>query len=480
MSLRLATATLIVLVAALAASADRAAAASTVALDHGTLTVTGDAANDALALRARASGPRILEVDLGDDGTADAEVKLRKVQRIRVRAGGGDDAVRIDESAVAFTDDVPTTIDGEDGFDSVRLDGSAADDRLRVSAKGTRVRFSRDAGCHAVDLGGVEQVDAAALGGADTVTVDDTTGTDLQELDVDLEGATGSGAGDGRRDRVILNGTPGDDDPSVLGFEGIAVVGWPAFVHIQHPEPTDRLTINGRGGDDLMSASSLKADAIGVTLDGGPGADVLFGGDGADVLIGGPEFDDVRGNKGDDVVDLGSDIDRFIWNPGDGNDVVDGQGGHDVLFFFGTNDAEVLDLSAQGHRLRLSRDVANVVMDLDDMEEINPVVNGGADTIAVGDLSATGVDEVNVNLEPGLGTPGGDGVPDRVLATGTDGDDAVTVAGANGTVAVTGLAAAVGITHAEGIDSLAIDTRAGHDTVDATGLAPNTIQLTTD
>jgi pimeloyl-ACP methyl ester carboxylesterase len=181
-----------------------------------------------------------------------------------------------------------------------------------------------------------------------------------------------------------------------------------------------------------------------------------------------------------DVVDLGSDIDRFIWNPGDGNDVVDGRGGHDILFFFGTNDAEVLDLSAQGHRLRLSRDVASVVMDVDDMEEINPVVNGGADTIGLDDLGATGVDEVNVNLEPGLGTPGGDGVPDRVIATGTDGDDEVTVAGANGTVAVTGLAATLGITHAESIDSLAIDTRDGHDAVDAAGLAPDTIQLTTD
>jgi hypothetical protein len=67
-----------------------------------------------------------------------------------------------------------------------------------------------------------------------------------------------------------------------------------------------------------------------------------------------------------------------------------------------------------------------------------------------------------------------------VIATGTDGDDAVAVAGANGTVAVTGLAARLGITHAEGIDSLAVDSLGGHDTVDASGLAANTIQLTTD
>ena len=67
-----------------------------------------------------------------------------------------------------------------------------------------------------------------------------------------------------------------------------------------------------------------------------------------------------------------------------------------------------------------------------------------------------------------------------MIATGTDGDDAVTDTGANGTVAVTGLAARLGITHAEGIDSLAIDSLVGSDTIDASGLAPNTIQLTTD
>jgi Ca2+-binding RTX toxin-like protein len=476
MNLRLTLTAAIVAVATLAATSDRAAAASTAALEHGTLTIKGDAASDELALRATAS--KHLEVDFGDDGTPDLDFKLRKVERIRVRAGAGDDAVRIDESALAFTEHVPTTIEGEDGFDALRYDGSEDDERLRVSAKGTRVRVLRDAGCQAIDLGGVEQVRAATRGGADTVTVDDTSGTELQDVGVDLADAEG---GDGRRDRVILNATPGSDDPSVFAFAGVSVVGMPAFIHVEGSEPTDRLTINGRGGDDLLSASTVGDPVIALTLDGGPGADVLFGGSGDDVLIGGSGFDDVQGRKGNDVVDLGSDNDRFIWNPGDGSDVVDGRGGRNVLFFFGTNDAEALDLSAQGHRLRLTRDVDNVVLDLDDMDEIDPVVNGGADTVAVGDLSATGVDEVNVNLEPGLGSPGGDGLPDRVIATGTNGDDAVSVAGgANGAVTVAGLAARLGITHAESIDSLAIDTRAGHDTVDASGLAADTIQLTTD
>jgi hypothetical protein len=218
-----------------------------------------------------------------------------------------------------------------------------------------------------------------------------------------------------------------------------------------------------------------------VTLDGGTGTDVLVGGDGDETLLGGPDFDDVEGRKGDDVALLGADSDRFIWRAGDGNDKVDGQGGHDVLFFFGSNDAETLDLAAYGRSLGLTRDVDDVTMDLDRVEEINPVVFGGADTVAVGDLRRTSAEQVNVNLEPALGSPGGDGQADRVLATGTDGDDTIAVAGANGAVTVSGLAATVGITHAEGaLDSLAIATLGGADTVDTSGLAPDTIAVTTD
>jgi hypothetical protein len=228
---------------------------------------------------------------------------------------------------------------------------------------------------------------------------------------------------------------------------GISVIGLPEFVTIEGTEPTDQLTIDGRGGDDLMSASSVPKGIIGLTLDGGRGTDVIIGSDGDDALLGGP---DVDGRKGDDRVRLGADIDRFSWRPGQGNDDVDGQGGHDVLSFFGTNDAEALDLSVHGRRLHLTRDVENVDLALDDVEEIDPVVFGGADTVAIGDLSGTGVELVDVNLEPALGSPGGDGQPDRVIATGTDRDDAIAVSGgANGALSVSGLAARLGITHAE-------------------------------
>jgi hypothetical protein len=49
----------------------------------------------------------------------------------------------------------------------------------------------------------VERVDFNALGGADVVTVNDLSGTDVKSVNVD------DGAGDGAADRVIVNGTAG-------------------------------------------------------------------------------------------------------------------------------------------------------------------------------------------------------------------------------------------------------------------------------
>jgi hypothetical protein len=451
---------------ALALTAGHAAAAPLVTNDHRTLVVNGGDGDDRLALRVRPSDPKAVEIDLGDDGTADVVVKRTTFDAIRVQTGAGDDTLRL-----AFAREVPTTVEGGRGVDYLTVEGSSADDRFELSAKSTRVRVGGDA---SVTFGGVESFEADPLGGADRLTVGDLTGTELQDAHADL-------GGDGLLDRVVLDGTAGDDQPSILAFAGVAVIGVPTFVTIENADPTDRLTVNGRGGDDLLSSSSLPRGAMDVTLDGGTGTDVLVGGDGDETLLGGPDFDDVEGRKGDDVALLGADSDRFIWRAGDGNDKVDGQGGHDVLFFFGSNDAETLDLAAYGRSLGLTRDVDDVTMDLDRVEEINPVVFGGADTVAVGDLRRTSAEQVNVNLEPALGSPGGDGQADRVLATGTDGDDTIAVAGANGAVTVSGLAATVGITHAEGaLDSLAIATLGGADTVDTSGLAPDTIAVTTD
>ena len=95
---------------------------------------------------------------------------------------------------------------------------------------------------------------------------------------------------------------------------------------------------------------------------------------------------------------LGAGNDTFVWNPGDGSDIVEGQAGTDTLVFNGANVAENIDISANGSRVRFTRDVANVTMDLNGVENIQFNALGGADTITVNDLTGTDVTQVNIDL----------------------------------------------------------------------------------
>jgi Ca2+-binding RTX toxin-like protein len=141
---------------------------------------------------------------------------------------------------------------------------------------------------------------------------------------------------------------------------------------------TAEVQLSGRGGDDVIVVGN-GLSAL-VTIDGGAGNDTITGGDGADVLIGGAGNDIVTGGRGNDVAYLGAGNDRFIWNPGDGSDVVEGQGGFDTLAFNGSNIGETISISANGERATLLRDVGGVSMDLDGVERIQLEAQGGATT----------------------------------------------------------------------------------------------------
>src|SRR5205085_11667249 len=144
-------------------------------------------------------------------------------------------------------------------------------------------------------------------------------------------------------------------------------------------------------GDDTITAGNGLATLTALTIDGGAGNDTITGGDGADVLLGGIGNDIVVGGRGNDFALLGDGDDTFIWNPGDGDDLVEGQAGLDTLNFNGANVAERIDISANGERARFTRDVGNIVMDLNGVETIAFKALGGADIITVNDLSGTDV-----------------------------------------------------------------------------------------
>src|SRR4029078_10190880 len=107
------------------------------------------------------------------------------------------------------------------------------------------------------------------------------------------------------------------------------------------------------------------------------------------------------------------------WNPGDGSDIVEGQDGFDTMVFNGANINEKSDFSANGRRLRSTRDVASIVMDTNAVEQVNLNALGGADEISVHDLSGTGVTTINLNLAASAG--GGDGSNDTITVDGTNG-----------------------------------------------------------
>src|SRR5450755_1044541 len=136
---------------------------------------------------------------------------------------------------------------------------------------------------------------------------------------------------------------------------------------------TENLVLNMGGGDDVFTAGNGLAPLIHLTVDGGAGNDTITGGDGNDTLIGGDGNDVITGGRGSDTAFLGTGDDTFIWNPGDGSDVVEGQDGFDTLQFNGANVNENMNITANGHRVKLTRDVGNVTMDLNGMEQINIV-----------------------------------------------------------------------------------------------------------
>src|SRR5262249_51994228 len=374
-------------------------------------------------------------------------------------------------------------IEGQGGHDTLQFEGANISENMDLSANGSRVRLFRDIGNITMDLNGIEQVDIDALGGADTITVGDLSGTDVTQVNIDLAGTPGSGTGDGQADTLIVNGTAQSDTIQIAGSAtSYKVAGLPAEVTVQGSEgANDQLVVNALGGDDVVNASTLPAGVVQLTVDGGAGNDVILGSRGADMLLGGDGDDFIDGNQGDDVALLGAGDDVFQWDPGDGSDTVEGQDGFDRLLFNGANVNENIDISANGSRVRFFRDVASVTMDLNNVEAIDFNALGGADNIVVNDVSGTDLVEVNIDLASPAGSGTGDGAADTVSVSGTAGADLITVTGSAGNVTISGPAVTVNITGSEGDrDKLTVNGLGGDDVIDASGLQAGVIGLTID
>ena len=388
--------------------------------------------------------------------------------------GAGDDVFQWDPG------DGSDVVEGQDGIDTLLFNGSAGDEIFALSANGGRALFTRNLGNIVMDLDDVERIDVNALGGTDTMTVNDLSGTDVTQVNVDLAGTIGGTAGDAAADAVTVNATNGNDIINVVGAgSSVSVLGLAASINVTNSEgANDSLVINALGGDDGITATTLPAGVLKLTIDGGAGNDTILGSQGADTLLGGDGNDFVDGNQGDDVAFLGAGDDVFQWDPGDGSDVIEGQDGVDRLDFNGSGASENIDISANGGRVRFFRDVAAVTMDVNDVEGIRFRAFGGADNITIGDLSGTDTTGVVVDLEGTLNSGTGDGQVDTVTVNGTQGNDAIVVRTAGGVIQVVGTAPNVAIFHSEATDRLVINGLGGADVIDASGLAAGQASLT--
>ena len=329
--------------------------------------------------------------------------------------------------------------------------------------------FFRDVANITMDLNGVEHIQFNALGGADNITVNDLTGTDVTQVAIDLAAAR-----HGRRRR---SGRHGDrqrhrrrrrhhDRRQRRRRHWSA--GLPAQVTIAHAEAgNDRSSSTVCGGNDTIDASALKAGAD------QPRRSTAATATTSSSAAHGDDF--VIGGRGNDVALLGAGDDMFVWNPGDGSDMVEGQAGIDTLLFNGANITENIDISANGGRVRFFRDVANITMDLNGVEHIKFNALGGADNITVNDLTGTDVKQVDIDL----GLPGRRRrrPADTIIINATNGDDVITVTNNNGVVTVSGLASEVTIADFERNDRIVINGLGGDDVIKASGLTAASMQF---
>ncbi len=449
-----------------AATSRPASAATTATFTNGVLTAFGDAAANNIVITRDAAG-RIL-INGGAVAVVGGTPTVANTALIRVFGLGDNDVISLNEANGALPrgnlfggrgNDVLTGGSGGD-----QLFGQGGNDTL-LGKGGFDLLFG--GGENDTLTGGDADDQAFGQSGNDRMIWNPGDDTDLNE-------------GGANVDTVEVNGGNGAEQ-----FTATANGARVRFDRL-NPAPfaidigtSENLVLNANGGDDSFSATGNLADLIKITVDGGAGNDTLLGSNGADVLLGGDGNDFVDGNQGNDTALLGAGDDRFQWDPGDGSDTIEGQDGTDTMRFNGSNVSENFDASANGARLRFTRNVGNIVMDLNDVEAIDLNTLGGADTTTVNDLSGTDVVELNTDLAATLGGTAGDGQADNVIVDGTNGDDVVVVAGDPSGASVLGLAARVNITGAQAAnDRLTVNALAGDDVLDASGVAAGAIQLT--
>lgn len=253
---------------------------------------------------------------------------------------------------------------------------------------------------------------------------DDSGGTQIETLvfsddsEIGLLGIIGTLGDD------TLVGTSGDD--TISGLDGAdMIMGEDGDDNLNGGEGND--TLDGGAGDDILKGDGdddiLDAGNNDDILKGGAGNDQLLGGMGQDILLGGVGDDILDGGEGDDTLEGGSDNDSlmggadndlYLFNLGDGVDIVSDTGGAGDSIRFGAG-------------ITLGNIVLADVAGTDDIE-ISFLTSPADKITIVGQREASGVQqiesliiddgsELGIVVAPIVGTDGDDN-----LISGADAD----------------------------------------------------------
>jgi Ca2+-binding RTX toxin-like protein len=430
----------------------------------GVLTVVDDSTDNLTTVSRNAAGAIL--VDGGAVPVLGGTPTVANTTLIQMFGLEGNDTLNLDESNGALP---RASIYGGTGNDAITggsgadtLFGEAGDDQL-FGRGGTDLLFGGSGNDTLTGGDGDDQV--FGEDGNDLMVWNPGDDTDLFEGGNGIDTAEVNGGNGAETFAVSTNG-------SRVRFDRVDPAPFALDIGT-----TENLVLNMNGGDDIFSASGNLSSLIQMKVDGGAGNDTIGGGNGADLLLGGDGNDRIDGNQGNDVAFLGTGNDLFIWDPGDGSDTVEGQAGYDALIFNGANVNENFEVSADGDRGHLFRDVGNINMDLNDVEAIVVRALGGADTITVGNTAGTDVSEVSIDLAPTLGGAGGDGQIDHVIVNGTNANNTIQIVGAGADYTISGASAFVSVLSSEAQDELTVNGLGGDDFISAASLSA-TVNLT--
>jgi len=348
----------------------------------GQLTTFGDAQDNNIEFGRDAAG--VILVNDGAVATLGGTPTVANTSLIQAFGQGGNDVITLNESTGALP--------------NANLFGGAGNDVL-TGGSGSDQLFGQDGNDTLLGKSGFDLL----FGGDGNDTL---TGGDADDQMF----------GQGGNDRMIWN--PGDDSDLMEGGDGLDVAevnggnGSEQFTATANgdrvrfdrviPAPfsldigtTETVVVNMNGGDDSFTATGDLASLTSFVVDGGAGNDRILGGNGDDILRGGDGDDFIDGNQGSDQAFLGAGNDVFQWDPGDGSDLVEGQEGNDTMLFNGSAGNENFVLSANGERERFTRDVGNIVMDMDGVERLELHAGAGNDNV---DASALPADRMQLSI----------------------------------------------------------------------------------